>query len=361
MKRLIIIIALLLFAAPSMATVYYGGAGSKNINADDLWCTAVTGSCTCDGSPTAWATVNQAGNVLVANGCTIAIPNNVSLTVSVDKLSNKETDAPDADCVDGGQFTYTTAEDYALTVNSDLEAGGTTGTLLVISGSASGTKVTIGGGKNITGGSATGISGIQLNHTVGTVVIGASGNPVAATGGGSSTSRGIYVSGTGPATLYVTAVGSSTASGPGVNVFGASTVTMIGTCTGGTFSTVAAYGCDISGTGAATLNLTGDCVGADTGYGTGCGCSGTSGSTSSLNVTGNLIDGARGSARLGAVNWTPGASNYAKIRSGSGTYQYFGKPPAASNVLAADSIQSLTTASRTTGTASISGGGAWGF
>lgn len=124
-------------ATTSWATVYYGGAAGKNINADDLWYTAVTGSCTGDGSPVAWSTVGQAGNTLVANGCTITIPNGANLTVTVDKISNKETDTPDADCVAGGTFTYTTSADYTLSITAELEAGGTAD-LLAISGSAAG-------------------------------------------------------------------------------------------------------------------------------------------------------------------------------------------------------------------------------
>lgn len=210
MKKLLLILAIIFIAVPSFATVYYGGAAGKNINADDLWYTAVTGSCAGDGSPVAWSTVGAGTHTLVANGCTIAIPNGANLTVTAAKITNKETDTPDADCVDGGTYTYTTSADYTLTINAEIEAGGAAD-CIAISGSAAGSaRVTINTGP-ITGGSAANIDGVHDTHTGGEVVIGSTGNLVTITGGSNATARGYNyaASGAGTVKAYANATGAS--------------------------------------------------------------------------------------------------------------------------------------------------------
>jgi hypothetical protein len=254
MKKLLLILAIIFIAVPSFATVYYGGAAGKNINADDLWYTAVTGSCAGDGSPVAWSTVGAGTHTLVANGCTIAIPNGANLTVTAAKITNKETDDPDADCVDGGTFTYTTSADYTLTINAEIEAGGTAD-CIAISGSAAGSaRVTINTGP-ITGGSAANIDGIYDTHTSGEVVIGSTGNLVTITGGSNSTARGYNYTATGAGTVkaYANGVGATAIGIINASINSGAILTLYeGKCQGSDSSL--AHGCSTGTAGNITLS-----------------------------------------------------------------------------------------------------------
>jgi hypothetical protein len=281
MKKLLLILAIIFIAVPSFATVYYGGAAGKNINADDLWYTAVTGSCAGDGSPVAWSTVGAGTHTLVANGCTIAIPNGANLTVTAAKISNKETDTPDADCVDGGTYTYTTSADYTLTINAAIEAGATTD-CIAISGSADGAaRVTINTGP-ITGGAATGIDGVIDSHTTGEVVVGSTGNLVTITGGSNATGAGYNY----------------TASGAG-------TVKMYANATGATAYAVKNYS---TNAGAVLTLYEGKCQGSDTSV-VAPGCATSSAGLIYLNGV-NSITGTSCQGTTGKVYFVPGATNY---------------------------------------------------
>lgn len=319
-----------MLSTPSFATVYYGGAAGKDINANDLWYTAVTGSCAGDGSPVAWATVGAAGNTLVANGCTITIPNTGNLTITVDKITNLETDTPDSDCVDGGTFTYVTAADYALTLNADIETGATTH-CLGISGSASGTKVAITG--DITGGSGTAY-GVNDSHTVGTVTV--NGN---ITGGTNTAGRGYYFSG---------------ATG---------TVTVSGNCISN-----AVPGCQLGAGGTMTVN--GDCTAAGAGEKAGCYAS----ATGAITCTGSIIGNDTAVGVQGRIKWEPSSSKKYILMDGGGTPIYasagLGSDSDGTQITAANTAaQVLTTgyfvnkddSTHTQGTATTTGGGVWGY
>lgn len=283
MKKILswLILLILLIPTWSWATVYYGGAAGKNINADDLWYEGVTGSCAGDGSPVAWSTVGAGTHTLIANGCTIAIPNDANVTITAAKISNKETDTPDADCVDGGTFTYTTSASYTLSITAELEAGGTND-LLAISGSAAGSaRVTLLGGP-ITGGSASGIDAVYDTHTGGEVVVGATGSLVTITGGTNTTARGYYYS-----------AGS------------AGTVKMYANGTGATASAI------YNGSGSASATLTiyeGVCLGGSSTSG----CQGSSGGP--VILSGVTIKSGTGSMGVsGKIYSIPGSTNYILI------------------------------------------------
>jgi len=278
MKRTLLILILILLTAPCFATVYYGGAAGKNINADDLWYTAVTGSCTGDGSPVAWSTVGAGGHTLVANGCTITIPNNADLTINAAKITNKETDNPDADCVDGGTFTYATSSSYTLTINAEIEAGGTADCLAISGSGAGSARVTINGGP-ITGGSAGGCHGVEDTHSVGEVVVGSTGNLVTINGGSNSLSRGYMFIGTGTVKMYANAIGA-------------------------TGIAVANYSTNASGI---ITMYDGKCQGSATASYAGC----SAGSSGSIVLSGvNIISGAGGFGADGKILSKPGATNY---------------------------------------------------
>lgn len=351
-KYLLPILIAALLPVQAIATVYYGGAADKNINGDDLWYTAVTGSCAGDGSPVAWATVNQAGNSIYANGCTIAIPNTANITVDVDLVSNIEQNTPDADAVDGGGFTYVTAATYSLTINSNMSAGGAD--LLAISGSASGTKVTVNG--DLTGGTGSNANVINTTHTVGTVAI--VGDIV---GGSVSTgTHTVLVGGTGPVTITGNVTGGSLANVAGVIMTGNSTVTITGTLTGGSENQTYALQ---NGTASGTATVNGDCVG---GSGFMAECANSSGASSSVTITGNIIGTATTALPYrGSVIWAPSAATkYIKVISDGTPAAYYMTPnpdPAVTDVKSGVTY-GFDGSSVYTGTYSGGdGGGAWGF
>jgi len=344
MKKILFAIILALCASTANAAVYYGGAASKNINADDLWYTAVTGSCAGDGSPVAWATVGQSGNTLVANGCTITIPNNANLTITVDKISNKETDTPDADCVDGGQFTYATSADYTLTITAEIEAG-RTADCIAISGNAAGTaRATFLGGP-ITGGRALSIDAIADTHTGGEVDVGATGSLVTINGGSNGTARGYNYTATAAGTvkMYANAIAGTGSAVNNSATNASAIITMYeGTCQGGSASV--SSGCASTALGGIILNGV-------------------------TQISGTLSTGASGK-----IYSVPGAANYilmpvnssyvaGTIDSNAVVYGPVADGDSYSTSLTPESeIQSGSQIGTATGTMSSSGGGgAWAF
>lgn len=305
MKKLLITIIILLFSLPALATDYYAGKASGNINADDVWFTTSTGSCT-GSTGVSGATALQAGNTLYSNGC--------SLTVNVSFTATKITNAAGSGTV-GGSFAVATSTS-PLTLTTAVENGATADDCLAISGSANANPaLTVVGA--ITGGSTANGHAVADTHTVGTVVV--TGN---VTGGSNASAYGIY---------HYANTGNLSITG---NITGATGYGLYG--------------------GTAGETITGDCI-----AGTASGCVNTSGN---MTITGNLVNSATATGANGRIIWTPGATNYIKVMSASTpTYQYYGKPPAASNVETDDYIINLTDGIQTQGTASGGGGGAWAY
>jgi hypothetical protein len=329
MKKLLFAITLIAFfiTGPVHAASYYGCA-SAAINADSTFCDTPTGSCAGNNPQTA-ATVLAGTHSLFANGCTITIPNTADLTVTATKLSNKDDGSA---MVDGGGFTYVTANDYEVTINANIETGGTTGAALAVSGSGTHSPVlTIIG--NITAGTAASMYGVIDSHTVGTVRIGSVGTPTTISGGTNATARGYYHSG---ASGVITVTGDCAGvTGPGLHTVGATaTATVSGNCTGGP-NLADAIGC----------------------YGGGAG---------GITVSGNIVNSARATGISGNITWTPTTpasgvtGNYIKT-AGSGTAVYVGKnTDDASKALATFFYIDPTDGGSDQGSASAGGGGgAW--
>lgn len=323
-KLLLSILMVLVLASTGWAASYYGCATAA-INADSTFCTTATGSCTGDTAVTA-ATALAGTHTLFANGCTITIPNNADVTITAAKLSNKD---DGGDMVDGGQFTYATSASYVAVVNANLETGGTTGTVLSVTGSAAGAARLTVNATTITAGSATNMFGLGLAHTVGTIVV----NATTVTAGTSTGTHGLYIN-AGPVTFTGNATGGSS-TGAGLFIAGASATTMAGDCTGGS-----AYSSD--------------------------GCYAVAGT---FTLTGNIINTATSSGVRGVVRWTPTApssgvtGHYIKF-DGGGTAVYAGKnTDDATKALTTFYYIDPTDGTSDQGSASTTGGGggAWGF
>ena len=302
----ILILQLVLLPVQVFAASYYGCA-SAAINADNTFCDTPTGSCTGNNPQTA-ATVLAGTHTLFANGCTITIPKNVTITAA--KLSNKDDGGA---MVDGGQFTVaTTGWDSPTTMLANLETGGTTGAALAVTGNGNLNPVltlgAVGSPITITGGSANGMYGVSIGHTVGTVAVYAN-----STGGSNSTAYGCYWGNTGPGSYTGNATG---ATAPGFFNNAGANITLTGNATGSNS--------------------------ASTGEGV------RSNSTGIVTIVGNIIAGTRSVGANGAIAWNPGASNY--VTYPNGTAVFVGLPPAAGSVLTTANIISSTDGSVTAGT-----------
>lgn len=324
-KRIIALVILLLCALVYQANAasYYGCA-SAAINADSTFCTTATGSCTGE-TPVTAATALAGTHTLYANGCTISIPENITVTAA--KLSNKD---DGGDMVDGGQFT-TVTNATPTTLTAALEAGGTE-SLLAISGTAVGDPVTNSVlnivASTITGGSANNIRAIYSTHTVGAVYVTTSSG---VTGGSNSLGSGIYW------------VGATPTANAGV--------TVTGNCSNASGTAPA---CEAAGNG--LMKVTGDCIGSDSAAaGYGCKSIGTSGIT----VTGNIVNGLRATGTTGLVTWIPSsAEKYVQFK--GGTDVYASQAPDKAKVLTDTSVVVSTTGAYEAGTAT-GGGGAYGW
>jgi len=189
------------------------------------------------------------------------------------------------------------------------------------------TELTIIG--DITGGSASAANGVTDSHTAGKVIV--TGD---ITGGSNVNAFGYTWSG------------------------GTGTLTITGNATGRT-----ANGLNITGTGAGTAGMTGNCVGSDTAVAVGCNGS----STVALTVAGNIINGDRAWGASGSVRWNPTApsdgvnGHYIKI-DGGGTPLYVGKNTETQAKALTDFYYFTgASATSTVGTATTTGGGAWGW
>jgi hypothetical protein len=326
MKKIILFLfALILFASPTFAASYYGCA-SAAINADSTFCTTPTGSCAGDDPVTA-ATALAGTHTLYANGCTITVPEELVMTAA--KLSNKDDGTA---MVDGGQFTVTTTGWTQTTthVTAAIEAGGTTGAALAISGNANLNPVFTLTASASTGGSASLMCGVTTSHTNGTLVIDGAGT---ITGGSQVSAYGFYSTGAGPVTITGNAVANIA---PGI-VSNGGPIAITGNCTGSN-TTNTGHGCNALNTGAIT-------------------------------ITGSIIAGDRAVGAAGKIVWTPtapsdGVTGHYVSFDGAGTPVYAGKNTD-------DVAKALTTfyyidptdGSSDQGTASAGsgGGGAWGF
>lgn len=328
MKKYLIAILILLAASPAGAASYYGCA-SAAINADSTFCTTATGSCTGD-TPVTAATALAGTHSLFANGCTITIPENVTITAA--KISNKDDGGA---MVDGGQFTVTTTGwSNPSVLQASVESGGTTGAALAISGTGNLNPVftigSLGTPVTITAGSAASMAGVNDLHTAGKVLVYAD-----TTGGTNAIARGYYWAG---------ATGS-------VDYFGNGTG-------------AAAIGIYVGSLGA--LTMVGNCIGSDTSA-DGAGCYSVGG-TGGFQLTGSIINGVKAMGVSGAVRWTPTApasgvtGHYIKFN-GGGTEIFCGKnTDDASKALTTFYYIDPTDGTSDQGSASASGGGgAWGF
>lgn len=257
MKKIITILFILLLSNLAFATDYYAGKAGGNINADDVWFTTSTGSCTGSTGVTG-ATALQSGNTLYANGC--------SLTVNVSFTATKISTAAGAGAGGGGFAVVTNAS--PITITAIIEAGTTT--CLAVTGNATGSNVLsiIG---NATGGSAASTHGVSDSHTVGTVIF--QGNAT----GGSNTGRGYVFSG---------ASGSVSMTGDGI-----ASATAIGYLMSGASS---------------TTTISGDCKGSDSADYQGCYATGAG----TITLTGSIINGKRSMGAGGSLIFTPSATDY---------------------------------------------------
>lgn len=276
MKKIIFVISFLLIAVNVFATDYYGGAAGKNINADDLWYEAVSGSCSGSGSPVASATVLQEGNTLYANGCTIAINTSFTATEITNKLGGA------ANAVAGGGYTIA----GAATVTSNVVASDTNNTAVITASAGSYTIEVVG---NITAGAGRGLVGAANN------TINVTGNVTAAA------EIGVYNNNAGAVNITGNVTGGSVIQKHGLHTaYGGGTVT--GTVTGG------------AAVGAAGVN-----------------CTGTTGMT----LTGNLVNTATANASQGKIIYSPASpANYIQY----GATKYYYDIPDAASVLSSDTV-----------------------
>jgi hypothetical protein len=313
----LVILLLCAFVYQANATDYYAQADAE-ITTAELWDTNPAGG----GTDLTWASL-QNGDVLYANNHAITIANDIgsaSVTATLTTAAGTGTA--------GGSFTFNINTTDAKTLYTNVTAGTTPG--LIVTGAGAGadtTELTIIG--NSTGGSALAAYGVRLEHTLGKILI------------------------TGDA------LGSAASSGHGIHSASAGRFAVTGNGTGG----ASANG--INSASNSVFSVTGNCVGASgTGVGFGCACYTTGGSCT---VTGNLINGPRQVAATGTVIWNPTApssgvnGHYVKF-DGGGTAVYVGKNTETQAKAMTDFYYFASdSATSTVGTATGSGGGAWGW
>lgn len=324
MKKGIIALGFLLLccAVQANAATYYGCA-DQEITAAGTFEDAAN----CEGSALTWASLAN-GDVLVANNHAITIANNIgseSVTATLTTAGNGGTD--------GGSYTFNINTSDARTLYVNVTAGTTPG--LIVTGAGAGadtTELTIIG--TITGGSATNAYGVRLEHTTGNIPITGT-----VTGGGGTSSHGIYSTTAGKFAFTGNAIG--------------------------------AIGAGISSASTSIFTVAGNCTGSSSNFGReGCNCHT---STGYCTITGNIINGTNNVGATGHVRWTPTApadevtGHYVKFDGGAASATYYGKVTnetaanEASKVAAGEYFIKSDDGATTLGTASSSGGGAWGW
>jgi hypothetical protein len=320
MKKGIIALVILLlcaFAYQAYATDYYAQADAE-ITTAELWDTNPAGG----GTDLTWANLKD-GDVLYANNHAITIANDIgsaSVTATLTTAAGTGTA--------GGSFTFDISAATAKTLYVHRVAGTTP--CLIVTGAGAGAdtlELTLNG--DSTAGGSSSAHGTSDNHTLGKVV-----NNGANTGGSNVTAYGYAWSG---------------ATG---------TLEINGNATG-----LTGYGVYIAGAGAGTASLTGDCIGSNTAVAVGC----YGGNTVILTVAGNIINNDRAWGASGSVRWNPTApsdgvnGHYIKI-DGGGTPLYVGKNTETTSKALTDFYYfTAASATSTVGTATTTGGGAWGW
>lgn len=322
-KRLTLTLAVvLLLASPSFGATYYACIAG-DIDVADAWEDAAG----CDGSTfTITGAFPASGDVLESN--------NLAMVINVDPGPN------------GIVTLQNTAGDGFSTVTSvspiTITANGTTiddtVPILTISGTADANPaLTIAGNTTWTGGDSSQDYAISDGHTVGYVVLGSAGNPVAIQGGSNSTAYGYYVSANAPITGWANSTAGTSASGFYVNS-ATTLISLTGNCTGSSGSN-SAMGCYVSHSGG-HLVLTGNIVNTARSFGAGGPIRYTPIAPSS-GVTGNFIkfDGGGTAIYLG--------DNTDDVTKALTTFYYIDKTDGGSDV--------------GTASAGSSGAGAWGW
>lgn len=318
MKKIFLFLFFLFFALPVHAVTYYA-CGTANIDGASEWNTAAA----CDGTAKTYGTDGfpESGAVLEANTYTVTINTNPGPNGIV-TLQNTA----------GGGFTVGTSV-TPLTITASGTASGAA--LLVLTGNANANPaLTIAGDTTWTGGNGSNEYAISDSHTVGTVVLGSSGHPVAIVGGSNSSAYGYYTATVSPVSGYANSTGASAA---GFFINGAVGDTLIGNCIGSNTSP-SAPGCFASN------------------------------SNSYLVFTGNIINGTKAVGAQGAIRLTltePSSGvtgNYVKF-DGGGTAVYIGtNTDDATKALNTFYYIDPTDGGSDVGTATVGGGGgAWSF
>lgn len=321
MKKGIIALVILLLccAIQANATDYYATADAE-ITTAELWDTNPAGG----GTDLTWASLAD-GDVLYANNHAITIANDIgsaSVTATLTTAAGTGTA--------GGSFTFNINTTAAKTLYTNVTAGTTPG--LIVTGAGAGadtTELTIIG--NITGGSSATAYGVRLEHTLGNIPITGT-----ITGGEGTSSHGIHSASAGKFAV----TGNATAGTVGAGINSAST---------------------------SVFNVAGNCTGSGTSNGAaGCNC-GTS--TGYCTITGNIINGTYNTGVTGHVRWNPTppangqTGHYVKVIDSAGTGAvYVGtNTDDASKALTTFYYIDPTDGTSDVGTATTTGGGAWGW
>lgn len=264
-----------------MAT--YFAQSTANINAANVWNTAVNGS----GSYLTWPPAS--GDVLVANNKTITV--NVDTNLGATGQVRNDTTGG---ATDGGGFTLSSG----VTLTANVYAGDT-GTRCV--GAASGTSTVTG---NVYGGSGTNSDGVSITSSASITINGD------VTGGSGTTCYGLRAANTSTVTINGNVIGGSVAGNTGVyfNSLGTLTVTGNVSCTvtegirNNTGGTVNLNGTVTGGLSTANcvynvvggvMKITGNVIGgsASGAYGV------NNGGTGNTNITGNVTGGSINTAQ----------------------------------------------------------------
>ena len=261
MKKLLLAVFLLSFAASAHAATWYATAATPttatNINTTGTWVPTSTGACTGSGTALVWG-AQANGDVFDANGCT-ALAVNVdpgvatgasagvcgATTVEVTLQSN---------ATNAGTFTYATATNIVVHTNITIAtAENVAGSgLFSISGSTGGGTIC---GNVLSNPTYNSEYGIIDNHT--SVTIYMVGNLTGGSTSGNQNDTAYWLQTSGPVTIIGNTIAGTAGSGFGVSTSTSPVITMTGNAIGsntGTYSSIYIY------TGTPTLTLTGNII-----------------------------------------------------------------------------------------------------
>lgn len=329
---------LLLLVSPVWAGTYHACNGITNVNDADKWGDTDNGVCACSGTT---HTVGAGGfpangDVLEANGCTIALNVNPGAGVSLNTAG------------DGGGFTISSG---TITIASNIGLSASTGASDVLT--ISGGTVTLTG--SIYGGGTANADGVVLTTGNPTVTFGASGSPITIVGGKASTTYGVNdLRNAGTGNVYANITSGTNAGGTGYSSSAAVSLAFVGNMTA-----VNANGVTLSG--AAAHTVTGNCTGSNANNSVGVSAAGAG----AVTVAGNIIAGTRGLGVGGNIIWNPtapgaaGAGHYISMQAPASATIYVSKDPGKANVLSSAYICENDDGEMVAGT--NKGGGTWGF